>query len=145
MSPFAVLARTAAVAVSLLVSVVVAASASAAGIAGQWVGAYGYEDGRDAVYFELEVRGSGGGIAGTIVETQTFGAKSADGTLKARISGSIKGNFVTFTKTYDGTGGQTHSVTYRGTLVRDGEGSFMFGTWRLGSDVGSWFATLPSN
>lgn len=142
---FVIFARTVTVTTALLVSLVFATAASAAGIAGQWVGAYGYEDGRDAVYFELEVRGSGGGIAGTIVETQTFGAKSADGTLKARVSGTVKGNFVTFTKTYDGTGGQTHSVTYRGTLVSDGDGSFMFGTWHIGADVGSWFATVRTN
>jgi hypothetical protein len=123
---------------------ILATPASAAGMANDWVGAYGYEDGREAVYFNMSISRNGNVLTGHIVETQTFGSPSPDGTLKASIKGSINGHVVTFTKTYDGSGGQTHSVTYRGTLVSDGNSSFMFGTWHIGSDVGSWFATVPS-
>jgi len=140
-----VFARSAAAGVALLLSLAFASVASAADVAREWVGAYGYEDGREAVYFELQLTRKGNSLSGHIVETQTFGTRSADGTLKAAVSGSIKGHVVTFTKTYDGTGGQRHSVTYRGTLVSEGEAMFMFGTWRIGADVGSWFATVPSN
>jgi hypothetical protein len=144
MSLRAALGKVAAVWLVLGMMLAIAAPASAAGLAADWVGAYGYEDGRDPVYFNMSITKNGKVLTGHIVETQTFGSKSADNTLRANVIGSVDGRVVTFTKTYDGTGGQRHSVTYRGTLVNEGESSFMFGTWHLGSDVGSWFATVPN-
>lgn len=129
---------------TLLLTLTFTASAHAGGMSSDWVGAYGYDDGRDAVYFNMSISKNGTVLKGHIVETQTFGSKSSDGMLRANVIGSINGHVVTFTKTYDGSGGQSHSVTYRGTLVTEGEFSFMFGTWHIGRDVGSWFATVPT-
>lgn len=120
----------------------VQAGPAAADMLPEWAGTYGYEDGRKAVPFFLTLSQNGKILTGHIDEVQTFGARSTDDTLRAKIIGSVDGHKVKFTKTYDGTGGQTHSVTYRGTLVVEGEFMFMFGTWRLGSDVGSWFASV---
>jgi len=134
--------RAAIAAVTLCVALSQAGGAAAADMKPEWIGAYGYEDGREAVAFYLSLSQNGQILTGHIDEVQTFGEKSADGALRAKIVGSVDGHKVAFTKTYDGTGGQSHSVTYRGTLVTDGEYMFMFGTWRLGSEVGSWFASV---
>jgi hypothetical protein len=144
MSLHVLFGRTAASLAVVLVTLVLALPVRAAGLAPDWVGAYGYEDGRDAVFFNMSVTKNGNILTGFIVETQTFGSRSPSGTLRAKVIGSVNGHVVTFTKTYDGSGGQTHSVTYRGTIVNEGNKGFMFGTWHLGSDVGSWFATVPA-
>jgi hypothetical protein len=145
MSTQSLFGRVAAGLAAVLILLAVALPAQARGLASDWVGAYGYEDGRDAVFFNMSVTKNGKILTGYIEETQTFGSRSPDGVLRARVVGSINGHYVTFTKTYDGSGGQNHSVTYRGTLVEDGDSGFMFGTWHLGSDVGSWFATVPTD
>lgn len=139
--------RVTAVATALFALVFTALStpALAAGLSAEWAGAYGYEDGRAAVPFVLTLTENGNVITGHIDEVQTFGTKSADDKLGASVVGSVNGHVVTFTKTYDGKGGQTHSVRYHGTLVVDGEYKFMFGTWRIGDDVGSWFATITND
>lgn len=134
--------RAAVAAIALMVTLSLAGAAGAAGMKPEWIGAYGYEDGREAVAFYLSLSQNGKVITGHISETQTFGETSPDGSLRAKIVGSVDGHKVVFTKTYDGTGGQSHSVTYRGTLVAEGEYMFMFGTWRIGSEVGSWFASV---
>jgi hypothetical protein len=126
-------------ALSLALSIV---SAEAKDMTAEWAGAYGYEDGRPAVFFSLNVSQNGKIITGHLREVQTFGSQTSDNALKAKIVGSVDGHVVAFTKTYDGSGGQSHSVNYRGTLFVDGGAMFMFGTWHLGSDVGSWFATV---
>ena len=117
-------------------------SARAGELDGEWIGAYGYEDGRQAVAFDMTLSDNGGRVSGQIAEVQSFGTEAEDGALRANISGSIRGFVVQFTKTYDGTGGARHSVTYKGTLVSDGNLKFIFGTWHLGGEVGSWFAAL---
>lgn len=139
--------RVTAAAIAALVLVIVSllSPAAAAGLSAEWAGAYGYEDGRQAVPFVLTLTQNGAVITGRIDEVQTFGTKSSDDKLGASVVGSVNGHVVAFTKTYDGKGGQTHTVRYHGTLVVDGEFKFMFGTWRLGSDVGSWFATIAKD
>lgn len=125
-----------------LAFLLVVGPAQAKDMTAAWAGVYGYEDGRTAVPFELTLSQNGTVITGHIQEVQTFGSKSSDDKLRASIIGSVSGHVVKFTKTYDGTGGQSHSVNYNGTLVVDGENMFMFGTWRIGADVGSWFAVV---
>ena len=122
--------------------VLAVAPAQAKDMSAEWAGAYGYEDGRAAVFFSLDVSQNGRTIKGYIKEVQTFGSQTGDNSLRANIAGTIDGHVVKFTKTYDGSGGQSHSVSYNGTLVRDGDQLFMFGTWHIGSDVGSWFAVV---
>jgi len=84
---------------------------------GTWNGQYGYNEmRRPNVNFKLTITGvEGDRFSGMISEPATFG----DGTsrfLFAGVRGTVKGGIVSFVKTYDGTGGQTHSVNYQGTL-----------------------------
>ncbi len=84
---------------------------------GTWNGQYGYNEmRRPNVNFKLTITGvDGNRFSGMISEPATFG----DGTsrfLFAGVRGTVKGGIVSFVKTYDGTGGQTHSVNYQGTL-----------------------------
>lgn len=116
--------------------------AAAAAVPTGWDGAYEYGNGQEAVPFRLDVTVSGTALRGTIVEVQTFGDDFMDGTLGARISGTLDGTNVRFTKVYDGTGGVSHSVVYNGTLAQYEDGSWvMFGTWSTGGVSGGWFAT----
>lgn len=124
--------------ITLLFAVFLAAAAHAAGLATQWQGSYGYGDSRAPVPFTLSLSVNGGAVSGRITEPATFG----DGTsanLYANISGSTDGTNISFTKTYDGHGGQTHSVTYSGTI--SGNGASMSGSWRLSGASGTWQAT----
>ena len=56
------------------------------------------------------------------------------------LQGMVQGQNVQFTKTYDGKGGYSHSVTYFGAL--SGDGRSISGTWELQSggqtSRGSW-------
>jgi hypothetical protein len=98
-------------------------------------GFYYYPDNRKAVPFTMDLRIDGAGeVTGRAKEPATFG-NGTSSYLYANIVGSIDGNHVFFTKTYDGTGGVTHSVQYQGTIDRDGSIS---GSWRIG-DVGGGF------
>ena len=60
----------------------------------------------------------GASFTGDMAEINTF-AKENTPQLFSTVRGSIdSGGFVRFTKTYDGTGGVSHSVQYQGQLVR---------------------------
>lgn len=112
-------------------------SGEVAGGTTTWKGSYAYINGRAPVPFTLTLTTKGKGISGRIVEPASFGDGSTD-TLIANIAGTSFGYEVTFTKTYDGTGGQTHTVNYRGTI----DGKTMFGFWQVGDqEVGAWYAT----
>lgn len=105
-----------------------------------WKGSYAYVDGRPPVHFTLTLTTKGKAISGRIVEEATFGDGSSD-KLVADISGTAFGYEVKFNKTYDGTGGQSHTVVYRGAL----DGVAMYGFWQVGGqDVGAWHAVRSS-
>jgi hypothetical protein len=124
-------------AVLVLTLFVFGASGQAADGTMTWKGSYAYIDGRPPVPFTLTLTANGKEITGRIVEEATFGDGKSP-TLSANVVGTSFGYEVTFTKTYDGTGGQTHTVNYRGTI----DGKTMFGFWQVGDqDVGAWYAT----
>lgn len=105
---------------------------------GVWRGTYTYANGK-AVPFTLTLASSGKSCQGRIEEPNTFGDKSAQN-LYASITcnaGEIEPeqNF-SFVKTYDGTGGQNHSVHYNGVLSRGGDE--LTGTWRIKDTRGSF-------
>lgn len=108
----------------------------------QWSGSYRYGN-NQSVNFSLRLSvSSNGSLSGRTQEPNTFGNKSA-ASLFANVQGSVQGSGIRFTKTYDGTGGVNHSVSYSGTLGSDGKS--MNGTWRIGNDnSGSFSATLVS-
>lgn len=114
-----------------------------AGLAGTWQGVYSYPDqGRDPVAFTMTLEVRGDTCRGRSEEPNTFGAPSVthlyanvecqvvDGTLSPRLI---------FKKTYDGTGGQTHSVDYLGDLSPDSRS--VTGTWRIGTQSGRFSLT----
>jgi hypothetical protein len=110
------------------------ASAQGASINRVWLGYYGYNDVRaDRVQFQLKLRGAGDAVTGTTIEPNTFGSPSAL-FLTANVAGKVSGDAITFRKTYDGTGGQTHSVDYAG--VFDATRRCIAGTWRIGDATG---------
>ena len=104
-------------------------AAQAADLATQWQGAYGYGDSRAPVPFTFTLNVNGGAVSGRITEPATHFGNGTSSNLYANISGSTDGTHISFTKTYDGHGGQTHSVSYSGTIGSDG--ASMSGSWQL--------------
>ncbi|MGE3303067.1 MAG: hypothetical protein AB7M12_08120 [Hyphomonadaceae bacterium] len=106
---------------------------SRAPIAGTWSGFYGYAGREETVEFQARLSGAGA-FTGATVEPATFG----DGSvlfLTANIRGNVAGDGgVHFTKTYDGSGGQTHSVQYDGKY--DANGKCIVGEWSQGGGRG---------
>jgi hypothetical protein len=129
------------VATTALVLLVFVTAATAQSLATQWQGAYAYADKRAPVPFTLQLQQNQNSISGRTTEPATFGNHSSPN-LYANIVGNVSGSNISFTKTYDGTGGVSHSVAYSGTLSADGRS--MSGTWRVGTAAGSFQATAVS-
>jgi len=90
-------------------------------ISGLWKGSYSYSNGNQPpVNFTVSFAASG--CSGRSEEPNTFGNKSAP-KLFANLSCSdpalVPGRLITINKTYDGTGGVSHSVIYSGTVSAD--------------------------
>lgn len=113
-----------------------AGSAWAADGATVWNGVYAYDNAQPPVHFTMTVTTKGKTMTGRLEEPATFGDGTSD-KLFADISGTMFGFKVSFKKKYDGTGGQTHTVDYRGTV----DGKTMFGTWEVTGLAGTWYAT----
>lgn len=95
-------------------------------LTGVWHGLYSYDIAMAPVYFVATLIGGPGWISGTSHEA----ANEIPGqalTLFAALEGSFDGVNVSFIKTYDGTGGWSHSVPYTGTLNIDA--TEIEGTW----------------
>jgi hypothetical protein len=97
-------------------------------IAGTWSGSY-YYDGNTSkpVAFSFYFDAAGNGRS---EEDNTFGEKSAPklfATLKRSASSLAASEDITITKTYDGTGGVSHAVTYIGSVSADLRS--IFGRW----------------
>ena len=97
-------------------------------LTGVWHGLYSYPGFAEPVYFVATLIQSGGSISGTIHEAE-IGENGAPLTLYAGVSGSIDKPNVDFAKTYDGTGGWSHTVIYSGLL--SGDDSEIEGTWTI--------------
>jgi hypothetical protein len=102
-------------------------------LTGQWVGVY--LSGDQSTSFTATMFHDGQSLIGSTVEGNSFGDPTA-AFLLADLSGSVRGNRVTFDKTYNGVGGQTHTVRYSGTVSRDGRR--IVGTWTLAALSGSF-------
>lgn len=108
------------------------ATGAVTSLAGSWEGHFAYPRGdeRSPVKFRAELRSEGGGIVGKLIEPNTF-SQSRVKELRANVvdfradpDGSVQ-----FVKEYDGTGGETHRVDYRGSLSKDRR--TIRGTWRM--------------
>jgi hypothetical protein len=95
---------------------------------GLWHGLYSYDIGAAPVYFVATLMSGRGWISGTSHEAANELVGQAL-TLFASLEGSLDGPAATFVKTYDGTGGWSHSVPYRGTLSPDA--TEIEGTWEI--------------
>lgn len=135
---------------SLVLSVLLLVSATAAadsahGLTGvsMWMGQYSYvSTTQSPVPFTLSLRtAADGSFTGMTTEPATFGNGSARA-LTADVRGSISGDDVYFNKTYDSSGGQTHTVQYTGRLAADGRS--LSGTWHSGTINGNFSASLVS-
>lgn len=105
---------------------------------GKWRGQYRYPPGSNQapVNFDMDLTFSQGTVSGFIVEPATFGNQTSKN-LYATFAGTVNGNTVEWKKTYDGTGGVSHSVIYRGDLDRDRR--TITGRWRIGPNWGGTF------
>lgn len=93
---------------------------SAANVSGEWQGAYLSSDGADVNTFTVTWTQIGSRVTGSVIELNAFGDQSAAIFPTSTVIGSIDGNNVLFTKTYDGSGGVSHSVVYRGEIQPGG-------------------------
>ncbi len=104
---------------------------------GTWSGFYWYPHGASQrpVPFTFNMNVAKDRVSGRITEPNTFGQPSAQN-LYANVSGDMRGSVLRFTKTYDGTGGQSHSVLYEGHIVD--LGATVVGYWRIDNTVGGF-------
>jgi hypothetical protein len=103
-------------------------------LTGVWQGVY-WGPTSEAVEFQTTITDSAGpGFVGSIVEPNTFGDPGSP-LLLATVQGRVSGDTVTFTKTYDGTAGESHAVQYTGALVSD---RHIVGTWALPGATGQF-------
>lgn len=108
-------------------------------ISGSWRGKARYTGNRGKPFsFKARMSKSGDRFSGTMSEPNTF-AKANVSRLFSNLRGRVRTDrTISFTKTYDGTGGQTHSIEYRGRLVAAGR---IEGTWRVGGTTGTFVMT----
>jgi hypothetical protein len=105
---------------------------SLADLDGTWGGVYAGGLNPRPVQFVLVLRVYGNSCHGRTEEPNTFGHPSAP-RLYANVECRLVGwpQRLVFRKTYDGTGGQFHSVDYDGEISLDGRS--VIGTWRIGT------------
>jgi uncharacterized caspase-like protein len=106
-------------------------------VGGAWRGTYMYADNKPPVVFDMTINVSGNSCGGRIEEPNTFGHRSVSklfANVACRVDTTSAGVRLVFRKTYDGTGGQSHSVDYAGEISPDGR--TVTGTWSIGSTTG---------
>ena len=106
-----------------------------ASMTGVWVGTYSYSNGSKVGFsfaFDSQCRGRS-------EEVNTFGRKDAPklfANLRCDATRLRPGQTVNITKTYDGTGGVSHSVRYSGVVSADG--NEISGQWAIGPTKGGF-------
>ncbi len=108
-------------------------------LTGVWHGLYSYQAYREPVYFVATLIDTGTMIVGTTHESEV-GETGAPLTLFAAIEGQRSGHAVSFTKSYDGSGGWDHAVAYSGEL--DADCSEIEGQWSIGSQANGRFLMI---
>jgi hypothetical protein len=108
-----------------------------ASISGVWNGMYFYPDGRQSVAFTFAFDSQG--CRGRSEEPNTFGNPNAPklfANLQCQTSSLSAGQTIAITKTYDGTGGVSHSVFYTGTVSPDL--NQISGQWAINTTKGNF-------
>jgi len=96
---------------------------------GTWRGSYS-QDGQ-VTSFSAELSFSDGSVGGRIIENNPV-----MGSLSSSVSGSYTDKTIRFTKSYDGTHGVNHSVSYSGQL--SAQGTSITGSWSFAGMSGSF-------
>ena len=98
-------------------------------LTGVWNGLYSYSNAvQPESPFTAVLFDTAGRLSGTIHETMMLtGGRSTEAS--AFVDGTASATHVAFSKTYDGTNGQTHTVTYDGRL--SGDAGEIEGTWQV--------------
>lgn len=89
-------------------------------LTGDWTGGYISADVADVNTFDIKMSQRGTALTGTITETNKFGDTGQALFLTSTLTGTFVGGEVKFVKTYDGSGGASHAVTYQGRMDRTG-------------------------
>ncbi len=129
---FAALAMAAPLHAALSTPAAAQSNQSAVNLTGAWRGVYA-GDGNANTEFTATLSSLGSRVSGTMVEPNTFGSGDV-AFLLSSVSGQISGTSVRFVKTYDGSGGQSHSVRYDGEVSANGRR--ITGTWTTGGVSG---------
>lgn len=116
------------------------ANAATPNIAEKWHGFYFYAN-KKSVPFDMQIQVANGIVVGQTSE-KIVSSNGSVNEKHAKISGNVQGKIISFIKTYDGNGGWSHSVEYRGDISADG--TEMTGTWRLGIGRGSFTASVDT-
>lgn len=102
-------------------------------LTGVWHGLYSYPDYLEPVFFVATLISHGPHFSGTTHEAIT-GRSRAPLQVFAMVEGEVDGLRVSFKKSYDGSTGWSHSLTYEGVLSADNseiEGQWIFSNgWR---------------
>ncbi len=93
---------------------------SASNLSGAWRGGYVSSDRNDVNEFTLNLVQSGSRLSGSMVEVNLIGNFDRSMFLTSNLEGTVSGRDVVLVKTYDGSGGVSHSVRYSGTVSANG-------------------------
>jgi hypothetical protein len=116
--------------------VMLAGPAAGEGLTGTWQGGYIAATSDDANRFDVKLTQQGTTLTGTMTELNAISDPAQAMFLTSTLAGSIEGRTVRFVKTYDGSGGVSHSVTYRGAL--DPNGRRIRGAFDAGGATGDF-------
>ena len=100
-----------------------------------WQGAYHYPNAPSVQFVFFVTGATSAQFEGVIVENNTLGNPNAP-LLYGNVYGQVNRDGIAFEKTYDGTGGVSHTLQYTGVL---GQGYDRFsGTWTNGTNTGTF-------
>ncbi len=112
---------------------------AAESLSGHWVGYFSYDGSNRAESYSVVFKQTGNSLSGTILEVNNTGDRKAVA-LTSTLTGFVSGRSVLFTKQYDGSGGQTHQVTYELTLLPT---SKLVGVWKINGRKGGNAGLVP--
>jgi hypothetical protein len=119
------------------VTLAVTSSALAQGanaLTGVWQGAFWGGNQQTTVFTATLNDEPGPGFSGSIVEGNVFGERGTP-FLLSTVTGRTNGDVVSFSKTYDGTAGATHTVRYEGRMQSSRR---ITGTWTIDGNSGNF-------
>ena len=108
-------------------------------LTGVWQGRYVYGNGQDRAFLATLME-FGAFLSGTTHELNSDGHGAEE--QFAMVEGSRAGRSVRFVKTYDGSGGWSHSVSYEGTVSSDS--TEIDGRWSIENAASGTFLMMRS-